>query len=569
LLLLLFGTVQIELDKAERERQAELADCLRHECEKLRAHSKTMQETVVQLMCKQRDRALEESANKSASLNSTSLKERMDQLIQRVSGVDVCAAAQYNLNGSEQSVMMQALHDWQRHMSITYLEDSGDDHALRMEALRSPPSSKQDRPSSASKNSSRLSGAKASWAMIKDLEAKRDELERSLKEYKRKCLDLEGQLAHKEEALFVAEEARVAAEEARAEAEGECRELREVLADHEKKLRVSTRAASAEAKGHARQLANMEKTVAVLSAENEALAQDKLELQALLLQEEHRAIALIKESDRLQKTLDAVRANGNAIPPQNADQIASSLTMLLRPPREGGNGSGGTGDVLLGEGGPGALAAGLDAVGLLANHSVHQDPHVSHARCPSYPVSHALSHTSLAAQEAGSATGPKSLLASHSAYAAADGGRGAVSSFTQYTQLDGGRTRAPISGHGGQNFMSYSANLSSGLAIPHPARTSANLPPQSTQLSPANNGIPLSDIHHSAFIPNAGLDSSFRTVLNLTSPRQERDDMVLAAEHDSYGSDATYMSPLAGDASSYLAAKANVSVGGDATYPAV
>ena len=505
--------MQIEVDKAERERQAELADCLRHECEKLRAHSKTMQETVVQLMCKQRDRALEESASKSASFNSTSLKERMDQLIQRVSGVDVCAATQYSLNESEPSVMMQALHDWQRHMSITYLEDSGDDNALRMEALRSPPSSKQDRPSSAGKNSSRLSGAKASWAMIKDLEAKRDELERSLKEYKRKCLDLEEQLAHKEEALFVAEEARVAAEESRAEAEGECRELREVLADHESKLRVSARAASAEAKGHARQLANMEKTVAVLSAENEALLQDKLELQALLQQEEHRASALIKQSDRLQKTLDAMRANGNAMPPapQNADQIASSLKMLLRPPREG------------------------------------------------------------TAQEAGSATGPKSVLASHSAHAATDGGRGDVSSFTMYTQLDGGRTRAPvISGHGVQNSMSYSANLSSGLAIPHSFRTSANLLPQSTQLSPANNGIPLSTIHQSAFIPNAGLDSSFRTVLNLASPRQERDGMVLATEHDSsMGSDATYMSPLAGDASSYLTAKADVSVGGDATYAAV
>jgi hypothetical protein len=560
--------VQIEVDRAERERQAELANCLRRECEKLRAHSKTMQETVVQLMCKQRDRALEESANKSASLNSTSLKERMDQLIQRVSGVDVCAATQYSLNESEPSVMMQALHDWQRHMSITYLEDSGDDHALRMEALRSPPSSKQDRPSSASKNSSRVSGAKASWVMIKDLEAKRDELERALKEYKRKCLDLEGQLAHKEEALFVAEEARVAAEESRAEAEGECRELREVLADHESKLRVGERAASAEAKGHARQLANMEKTVAVLSAENEALVHDKLELQALLQQEEHRASALIKESDRLQKTLDALRANGNAMPPapQNADQIASALKMLLRPPREGGNGGGGTGDVLLGEGGQGAVA-----VGLLANHSVHQGPNVSHARCPSYPVSHALAHTSLAAQEAGSATGPKSVLASHSAYAATDGGRGDVSSFTMYTQLDGGRTRAPvISGHGVQNSMSYSANLSSDLEIPHPARTSANLLPQSTQLSPANNGIPRSTIHQSAFFPNAGLDSSFRTVLNLTSPRQERDGMVLATHHNlSMGSDATYMSPLASDASSYLAAKADVSVGGDATYAAL
>jgi hypothetical protein len=567
LLLLPFGTEQIEVDKAERERQEELAVSLRHECEKLRAHSKTMQETVVQLMCKQRDRALQESASKSASLNSMSLKERMDQLIQRVSGVDVCAATQYSLNESEPSVMMQALHDWQRHMSITYLEDSGDDHALRMEALCSPPSSKQDRPSSSSKNSSRLSGAKASWAMIKDLEAKRDELERSLKECKRKCLDLEGQLAHKEEALFVAEEARVAAEESRAEAQGECRELREVLADHESKLRVGARAASAEAKGHARQLANMEKAVAVLSAENESLVQDKLELQALLQQEERRASALIKESDRLQKTLDAMRANGNAMPPapQNADQIASSLKMLLRPPREGGNSGGVTEDVLLGEGGQGAVA-----VGLLANQSVHQGPHVSHARCPSYPVSHALAHTSLAAQEAGSA-GPQSVLASYSAYAATDGGRGDVSSFTMYTQLDGGRTRAPvISGHGVQNSMSYSANLSSDLEIPHPARTSANLLPQSTQLSPANNGIPRSTIHQSAFIPNAGLDSSFRTVLNLTSPRQERDGMVSATHHNSsMGSDATYMSPLAGDASSYLAAKADVSVGGDATYAAL
>ena len=603
------NVVQIEADKAEREQQANdeaMADCTRHECVQLRSHSKTLQETVVQLMCKQRDRVLEQSASKSASLNATSLKERMDHLIQRVSGMDLCAPAQYSLNGSEPSVMMQALQDWQRHTSITYFEDSGDDHALRMEALRSPPSSEHDKPRRAGESSWRQSGAKASGtpgsafsessrsrldrraekedlSTIQALEAKRDELQSSLKEYKRRCADLEEQLARKDEALFVAEEALLAAEDAKAEAEKsaaehqeECRELRQVLADHESRLRVSTRAASAEAKGHARKLANMEKTIVALSSENNALTQDKLELQALLQQEERQTRALMQQSDSLQKALDVLHASGDAgtnlvgMPPapQNAEQLASILKNLLsapevqvsaprRPPedisQEGGGGRGA--GVALRENSSGASSAGLYGIGVSANHVTYQGPHEANAQRPAYPVSHAqpayqlasqpaLALASYAAPEAVSATDTEPVPASHSAYAAADGGRGAVSSFTMYAELDGGRTRAPLviaSGPEVQTSMSYSAGHS----------TQGGVTPR-----------------QSAFIANSGLDCSFRTALNLTPPQQQchRD---VAAEHDvSIGSDATYMSPLAGDAS-YLAAEADVSVGhigGDATY---
>lgn len=66
-----------ELMRAEHERQrtAEAAaDCSREDCLRRREHAKMLQETVVELMRKQRDRVVEEKLNLSTPMSSPAFK---------------------------------------------------------------------------------------------------------------------------------------------------------------------------------------------------------------------------------------------------------------------------------------------------------------------------------------------------------------------------------------------------------------------------------------------------------------------------------------------------------------
>lgn len=78
---------------------------------------------------------------------------------------------------------------------------------------------------------------------------------------------------------------------------------------------ISTRAAVAETKGYDRRLANLEKTIAALSADNEALVLEKLELKTLLAQQE-----------RSPHTLPMLYTNYPIQPPLS---VPLQLTLLL------------------------------------------------------------------------------------------------------------------------------------------------------------------------------------------------------------------------------------------------
>jgi len=109
----------------------------------------------------------------------------------------------------------------------------------------------------------------------------------------------------------------------------------------------STRAAAAESKGQDRRLANHEKMIAALSSDNEALALEKMELKTLLAQQERKNKTLIKESDGLQRALEAsvwdqdktaakgtgMRFEGGQLPSAHPSQkqLVHSLRDLLVP----------------------------------------------------------------------------------------------------------------------------------------------------------------------------------------------------------------------------------------------
>jgi len=254
-------------------------------------------------------------------------------LILRVSGMS-CGATGANLNDSAPSVMMDALQEWQRHTKLLYMDESRDDGAWRSESLIPADSGWADRLQHSERQR---------MEEIRKFEVERDELQKLVDDYRHQNLDLEEKLLRKEQLLFETDERRIAAEDAKVAAERfagelqeESRELREMLSNCEAKVRTSNRASSAEAKGHARQLENVKKSMAALSSENEALTQDKVELEALLKQEQRRTSALLKESDKLQKSLDAFRKRDNvgakSSTSPSVGELASSLNVLLQGP---------------------------------------------------------------------------------------------------------------------------------------------------------------------------------------------------------------------------------------------
>ena len=105
------------------------------------------------------------------------------------------------------------------------------------------------------------------------------------------------------------------------------------------------RAAAAESKGQDRRLANHEKMIAALSSDNEALTLEKMELKTLLVQQERKNNALIKETDGLQRalhasSLDVTAAHGTGVRFQAGQlpsahttekQLLDSLRVLLVP----------------------------------------------------------------------------------------------------------------------------------------------------------------------------------------------------------------------------------------------
>jgi hypothetical protein len=320
----------------ECKHQKSVEDCLRlqdglrqsvEDCVRLRGHITILQENIVLLKRKQRNRVSETLDNKTASpkMTSASLKERMDHLILRVSGMD-------DNPSSQSQVMRKAMQEWRRHTDATYSDESSDNSELTMESFRAP--------------------AEPRKFITTESDCKRwaDQLQCMNRGYANKVAKLVAKLSVTEEAKNAAEKAKISAEEALAESQEECRELRKVSEDFESKLRSSTRVASAEAKDQMRKigilqskvaklseekedLANsnseLQKTLVKLSLEIENLAHDKSDLNVLLAQKQREINVLVKESARLNKLLLSTgeKSRNDAEPPtrHNASKLGNVL----------------------------------------------------------------------------------------------------------------------------------------------------------------------------------------------------------------------------------------------------
>jgi hypothetical protein len=175
--------------RSEHEKQKEdeaACDCTREDCGRRRAHAKVLQQTIVDLMCKQRDRTLEEQADASrlsSSITSPAFKDRLDTLISRVSRLD-------DSRGSVRSEEIQAeLHEWQERVPI-----SG---SSRLQV----------------KDKEMVFKLAAAEADRESLQATCSKLHASLNVARNRCADLEEELLQKDNEIFGEREARIAAEE--------------------------------------------------------------------------------------------------------------------------------------------------------------------------------------------------------------------------------------------------------------------------------------------------------------------------------------------------------------------
>lgn len=171
----------------EKQKKDEAAcDCTREDCGRRRAHAKMLQQTIVDLMCKERDRTLEEQADAnrlSASINSPAFKDRLDTLISRVSKLD-------ESRGTARSEEIQAeLHEWQERVAI----------------------SGSTRPQV--KDQEMASKLAAAEADNESLQVTCSKLHASLNVARSRCADLEEELLQKDDEIFGEREARIAAEE--------------------------------------------------------------------------------------------------------------------------------------------------------------------------------------------------------------------------------------------------------------------------------------------------------------------------------------------------------------------
>jgi len=320
----------------ECKHKKSIEDCLRlqdglrqsvEDCVRLRGHITILQENIVLLKRKQRNRVSEtlDTKNASPKMTSASLKERMDHLILRVSGMD-------DNPSSQSKVMRKAMQEWRRHTDATYSDESSDNSELTMESFRAP--------------------AEPRKFITTESDDKRwaDQLQCMKGGYANKVAKLVAKLSVTEEAKNAAEKAKISAEKALAESQEECRELRKVLEDFESKLRSSTRVASAEAKDQMRKLgilqnkvaklseekedlansnSELQKTLVSLSSEIENLAHDKSDLNVLLAQKEREINVLVKESARLNKLLLSTgeKSRNDAEPPtrHNASKLGNVL----------------------------------------------------------------------------------------------------------------------------------------------------------------------------------------------------------------------------------------------------